>query len=109
MLLSTLLHNAVLPTLQLTEHKAKADSLSANCESFGMAPPRFESIAGTAVDIEGTVSSWSLLREYTAALKLLADQDWIRCVTEKYRYINCLHVTFKTLQEASFMCASVSS
>jgi hypothetical protein len=47
-----------------------------------MAPPRFESIAATAVDIEGTVSSWSLLREYTAALKLLADQDWIRCVTE---------------------------
>jgi hypothetical protein len=46
-----------------------------------MAPPRFESIAATAVDIEGTVSSWSLLREYTAALKLLADQDWIRYVT----------------------------
>jgi hypothetical protein len=69
-------------TAQLTEHKAKADSLSANCESFGMAPPRFESIAATAVDIEGTVSSWSLLREYTAALKLLADQDWIRYVTQ---------------------------
>ncbi|KAG5188873.1 dynein heavy chain, N-terminal region 2-domain-containing protein [Tribonema minus] len=61
----------------LKEHQAKAAQLSENCQSFGMPSPRFEGMAVIAADIEGTASSWSLLKDYSTEVKTLTDQDWI--------------------------------
>jgi len=62
---------------QLSELSAKSAGLVESSATFGMETPSFDGLAVIEAEIVATTSSWEMLREFTAALDVVADKSWI--------------------------------
>jgi hypothetical protein len=62
---------------QFAEIKEKGDLLVESCTSFGMDPPLFDGLAVLEADMQTTVESFSLLKDYVAALGEVSEKSWI--------------------------------
>lgn len=63
---------------QLEDFKERAAELAENFASFQMpVPPRFDGLSVVEVEINATVCSWRLLRDYLSELGELKVMDWI--------------------------------
>jgi dynein heavy chain 2, cytosolic len=64
-------------TRQLEEVKTTIKQVQESCESFGLAPPQFDTLTSVEADVNDTLSLWQVYKQYDQERKAIASQDWI--------------------------------